>query len=952
MGGVSQNTRLKNRTGRSGVVCFLIAFCFLSSSRADDLSLYLGRRITRVDVVLEGVISGGTTEIKSLLEVSTGQDFSPVRIHDSLVRLYKSGLISGAKVEALEDGSSGVALRFLVKPQARIEKVSFEGNTVVSAAELRARLHELNLGEKLSEAVINRGTGELLTFYSSQGYYQSTVRPEVRLDSSGTRATVVYNIAPGEAARVSRYTLDIKGAEIDLSKVKRALVEDAPFTEAKVQEDMESIRQAYLQSDYLAVKLSNNVAVDMISNSVAVVIHCESGPMVSVDVVGIELDDKEKRKILPFYQTGGIDDLALDDGRRRLQDYVQRRGYFFAEIALPDPPNLQSDKARITYHVETGARYRLSSIEFEGLEALPLDLIEEQLKSKRAAFLPLVGPGRGFTSNELLRQDSLLIQKQLYELGYRRAEVEVRRGVSVTGENLIITFDVNQGSRTYIDSIEVRGNTIFTQQELRERLTVKPGDPFMTNAASQNADALLGVYNRGGYAGAQVFSELVDLGTSEGGDRVRLIFSISEGNRIRIRSVTTRGLTYVKAARLESDFYLFKEGEWLRNDRLQETERVLYETDAFQTVAINSEPVGEAADGIEEHAVTVDLIESKRYLLIYGFGFQTSQSDLEVPGLGFFNGARGNVQLTNVNILGRLYTGSIQLRTSRSELLGQVSFQNPRPFGFDYPAQFSIFARRLAEKSFRSDRYTALLQIERRMSSESIAYINYTFERIKIFDIQTSLDEVERNRRPIRLGRVGVSYARDTRDNAFDSTRGNFTFGSLSFASTIFGGNEQFIKFNAEHTRYYPIKALRNTVYLASARIGLAAPFGGRDSLPISERFFGGGSRDLRGFGFEEAGPRDAATGRPLGGNALVVINNELRFPITGILGGAVFSDTGNVFRRVKDFRPQKLSQSFGLGILAKTPIGPVRLDIAFLVFNRPAGEPIMRRHFTFGQTF
>jgi outer membrane protein insertion porin family len=934
------------------VICLLLAFCFISAARADDLSLYLGRRVTRVDVILEGVASGGTGEIRSLLEVSAGQDFSPLRIRDSLARLYKSGLISGAKVEALEDGSSGVAIRFVVRPQARIEKVSFEGNTVVASSELRARLHELNLGEKLSESVINRGTGELVTFYASRGYYQAAITPQVRLDSSGTRATVVYRVAPGEAARVSRSTVDFKGARLDLSRIKRAIVEGAPFTEAAVQEDMERIRQAYLQSDYLAVKISHNVAVDMISNSVAVTLHCESGPMVEVEVVGIELDDKEKRKILTFYQTGGIDDLALDDGRRRLLDYAQRRGYFFAEIALPDPPDLQQEKARITYHVETGARYRLTDIEFEGLEAIPLDRLEEQLKSKRAAFLPLVGPGRGFTSNELLRQDSLLIQKQLYELGYRRADVSFRRGVSVAGENLIITFEVKQGPRSYIDSLEVRGNTIFTQQELRERLTIKPGDPFMAGAASQNADALLSVYNLGGYAGAQVFSELIDVGTGEDGDRVRLIFSISEGNRIRIRSVTTRGLTNVKAARLEKDFYLFKTGEWLRNDRLQETERVLYETDAFQTVAINSELVGQAADGIEEHAVTVDLIESKRYLLIYGFGYQTSQSDLEVPGLGFLAGARGNVQLTNVNILGKLYTGSLQLRASRSELLGQVSFQNPRPFGYDYPAQFSIFARRLAEKSFRSDRYTSILQVERRLSPESIAYINYTFERIKIFDLQTSLDEIERNRRPIRLGRVGVSYARDTRDNAFDSTRGTFTFGSLSFASTVFGGNEQFIKFNAEHTRYYPIKLLRNTVFLTSARVGLAAPFGGRDSLPISERFFGGGSRDLRGFGFEEAGPRDATTGRPLGGNALLVINNELKFPITGILGGAVFSDTGNVFRRMKDFRPQKLSQSLGFGILAKTPIGPVRVDIAFLVFNRPAGEPVMRRHFTFGQTF
>ena len=181
---------------------------------------------------------------------------------------------------------------------------------------------------------------------------------------------------------------------------------------------------------------------------------------------------------------------------------------------------------------------------------------------------------------------------------------------------------------------------------------------------------------------------------------------------------------------------------------------------------------------------------------------------------------------------------------------------------------------------------------------------------------------------------------------------GAFTLGSLSIASTVLGGNEQFVKLVAEHSRYYPIRRFRETVYSISGRLGLATPFGGKQTLPISERFFAGGSRDLRGFGFELAGPINLETGKPDGGNAVFIINNELRFPLVGILGGTVFSDTGNVFRRTKDFRPQNLTQTFGFGLRVKTPIGPVRIDFAFLVINKPPGAPTFRRQFSFGQTF
>ncbi|HWO02398.1 MAG TPA: POTRA domain-containing protein [Blastocatellia bacterium] len=951
------------------------------STRASEIGEFLGRRVTSVEVVIEGAPGGGIVEMRSLLDVAAGQDYSPVRIHDSLLRLYHSGLISGARVEGVPDDKNGVALRFVIKPQVRIDSVIFEGTPTFPVAELRARLNQLDAGSRLSAGAIARGLGDLSAYYAARGYYQARVVPDVRLDASNTRAVVVYTITPGEQARVSSYKLEVKGTQVDLSKVPKTIVEGQPFAQAAVGETIDRIRDAYLKQNYLAVRITSNVEPDLDNNKVAASITVESGPKVEVEVQGLTISDKDRTKTLPFYQQGGIDEFSLEEARRRLQDYAQKRGYFFAQVTRPDAPDLSQQSVKLVFKVDPGARYKLSNIDIHGVDALPHRDLETQMKSKTASPIPLFGLGRGITSDDMLRQDSNLIAKRLREVGYRRARVDTRRGVSVKGEKLIITFDVQQGPRTFIDEVALRGNNVLSRSELAEDLSVKARDPLTAAAVNKTNDQILAAYTTRGYATAEVAPEVVDLGNADGEERARLIFNVTEGNRARIRVINTRGTAKTDVGRLERDFYDFKKGAQLRPDKLQETERQLYDTAAFNSVAITSEPVGETPDGVEQRDVTVNLLEAKRYDLITGIGYQTNKGNLAVPGLAALNGVRGLVQLTQTNMFGKLYTGSAQLRVSQNELFGSLSFQNPRMFGTRYPVLFSVFARRLAQTTFRSDRYTAQVQAERRLSPDFIVYLAYNFERVSVFDLPCpkpspdclglTLEEIERNSRPIRLGRIGPRFALDRTNNRFDPSSGSRTLGSFDFASPFLGGNEEFVKFLIEHNRFYPISRFRDTVYSISGRLGLAVPFGGRLSLPISERFFAGGALDLRGFGFEEAGPhifvpkRDSngdiilnSNGEPtlvvspLGGNAVLVLNNTLRFPLFGPLLGTVFSDTGNVFARVRDMKFSNLTESVGVGIRIKTPIGPVRLEYGVLVWNKPPGVKGSHLHFTIGPTF
>jgi outer membrane protein assembly factor BamA len=111
--------------------------------------------------------------------------------------------------------------------------------------------------------------------------------------------------------------------------------------------------------------------------------------------------------------------------------------------------------------------------------------------------------------------------------------------------------------------------------------------------------------------------------------------------------------------------------------------------------------------------------------------------------------------------------------------------------------------------------------------------------------------------------------------------------------------------------------------------------------VPLPERFFGGGSASNRGFPDQQAGPRDSYTGFALGGNALLFHSTELRFPLIGDnISGVIFHDLGNVYsdlskisfrfhqRDLNDF--DYMVHAVGFGIRYRTPVGPLRIDLAY----------------------
>jgi outer membrane protein insertion porin family len=243
------------------------------------------------------------------------------------------------------------------------------------------------------------------------------------------------------------------------------------------------------------------------------------------------------------------------------------------------------------------------------------------------------------------------------------------------------------------------------------------------------------------------------------------------------------------------------------------------------------------------------------------------------------------------------------------------------------------------------------------------------------------------------VGGPGFTYIRDKRDNPLESTKGSY-FTLDGFASSkYFGSEADFGRALAQNSTYYAFggkgKAGHQFVFARSTTIGLEQPVNGTKvlppgscplnaageptctdfvTIPLPEQFFAGGGNSHRGFGLNQAGPRDPSSGFPLGGTALFVNNAELRLPPVTMpylgegFGFAIFHDMGNVFTAQHDMIKGLLrwhqanpslclpvgttpnscfnqfnnsgydytSHAVGLGVRYKTPIGPLRFDFGY----------------------
>jgi outer membrane protein insertion porin family len=320
---------------------------------------------------------------------------------------------------------------------------------------------------------------------------------------------------------------------------------------------------------------------------------------------------------------------------------------------------------------------------------------------------------------------------------------------------------------------------------------------------------------------------------------------------------------------------------------------------------------------------------------------------------------------------------------SEYRILG--TFREPRVMGTAADAFLTATVEQQMRTSFNFARRAFSAEAARRLTPYVSASGSYQIQRTELFDekiAETDKLLVDRLFPQLRLSSFSFSSVRDTRDDSLNPGAGHLVSGNAQLAARLIGSEVGFAKSFFTGQLFRTLPGTSQIVFAGSARLGLASGFprtvtridpatgqpvtgpGGEviiDSLrdlPASERFFAGGDTTVRGFAIDQLGTRATIdkNGYPIGGNALVIFNAELRIPVRGGLGLVGFLDSGNVFARSSDIDLTQLRGAAGFGVRYRSPVGPIRIDLGFkldrqdLVAGRP--ESARELHISLGQAF
>jgi outer membrane protein insertion porin family len=995
-------------------------------------------------------------EFHSIAEQAVGATYSVVRIRDSIEALHKTNKIVSVSVEA-EQATNGVNLRYVIKRKAQAQKVSIDIQNVlgdpVTEQELMFKLNLLDPGTPITEQTLQNNANIILEYLRDRGFFNAQVTYTETPLQNQTDVSVTFHVRPNVQAKVSSFNVNVAGADNAKIQLDLKLKPGELYSRDQLNTDLEKIRSDLRDQNFLAPELDEpRVVYDSEKNAINISVEGKVGPTVTVKVEAGKESVKSKStlsKLIPILSQGTLDYSAIVEGERRLENFYQEKGFFFANITPKcsvTPPfteeeasavtnnteflcsalgsaELTNRKVEVVYEGDLNRRLNLTDIRLKGTTQFTIEDIKPALESQESnilGFIPIFGYGHGLTSQRLLDQDATTIKSLLRELGYRDAQVRVNQGVSPTADNLIITFEVEEGPPTVVSDVSVAGNKEIDTATLLGLVNDLVGKNH-SRARVRNAQQKLSTfYSEHGYFDARITTSET-FAEEQNADRktVKVAFKVeNEGKKVVINRILVTGNIDTKPQAVLKAVTL-KPNEFLKRTDIYTSEQNLYSSDVFDRVDIKPQPAGPGPNGSRLSDVIISVEEQAPRLIQYGGGYST---DL---------GGNGFIDLRHFNLLGNLWQGGARIRWSQRQQIVQFDFVHPRfmPDGKNRFAPLRLTAEYQRDSTvtrfFRSafDRgtfgivqrldengnpvdefgnnagsptinrltFTAETNKTLNRSQRTVIYFRYRYEDVRLLNIDSLLikDLLLPDSR-VRISGFGATFIRDTREkcsikysiletiargepadrcryDAADPTRGDYLTAEYNVSIPALGANIGFHKLQLSYNYYYSFPSLRNATIAARAILGLATVFsrGNRFSsaqfpdlegiLPISERFFAGGAYTLRGFDFEEAGPRVVVVPQgvfrnskgdpvfldpftvPFGGNALAVVNIEGRIPLTDSVRAVPFYDGGNVFRRIGDiFNPPDVpandvfrqnlralwTHTVGLGLRIKTPIG------------------------------
>jgi len=888
-----------------------------------------------------------------LLQAVTLKQGAPLRMADvrkSIENLFATGRYDDIQVDA-EPRGSGVVVRFLTRNSWFVGRVSVTGK--VAEPPNRGQMASaagVNLGEPFHEDSLKQAQVGVHGLLVGDGYYENQVTPRVDYDAKTQQAHIQFIVESGPRAKYREPVLlgELKMAVdqiVAATRWKRRWVGGwHPVTQARTRDALDHVRQKYEKQERLMATVQlDSLNYDRNTRGVIPALQIDAGPVVDVKPIGAKVSNKTMRQNVPVYEEHTVDRDLLIEGQRNLQDAFQSAGYFEADVEFKQQ-RLQNDREEIDYLINLGRRHRFVSLQIQGNHYFRLDAIRE-----RILMTPRTWQMRhGRYSEALRRRDQDTIAELYTQNGFRDVQVTSKVVDDYQGKvgDIAVFVLINEGAQWFVSKLDVDGIQQLDATSILRTLSCAEGQPFSEFSVAADRDAILAYYFKNGFPNATF-----EWSSAPGpqAHHVDLRFLVSEGRRQYVRDVIVEGLESTRPSVVARNLSLAA-GDPLSPIQMADTQRRLYDLGIFSQVDMAiQDPDGEAA----YKYVIYDMDEANQWRLDGGLGAEiarlgASETSLDSPAGATGFSPRLTFDVTRLNLLGLGHTVSLQTRVSTIEQRAILSYLAPRVRNHDnLDLTFTgVFDNTHGVNTFAAKREEGSVQLAQKLSKPSTVLYRFSYRRVSTSDLKIDPNLVPLLSQPVRVGILSANYIQDRRDDPVEPHHGIYNTVDLGLASNIFGSQVNFVRGLARNATYHRIG--KKLVLARQLTFGDIIPYNygsqftsASEAVPFPERFFGGGGASLRAFPENQAGPRDLTTGFPIGGNALLFNNTELRFPLFGDdIGGVLFHDAGNIYSSLDkiSFRVRQdnlqdfdyMAHAVGFGLRYRTPIGPVRVDLAY----------------------
>src|SRR6266567_1797662 len=912
-------------------------------SPADEAPL-----VTEVRIVSEdGHVLNAST---SAIAVEVGKPLDREKVAASLKALYRTGVYSDIRALS-EHVEGGIRVDFVVRENLFFNQVIVAGLKPPPSEASAAAAMQITLGDAFRKQTLDEALDRLKARLQEEGFYTAKMNTELRPHPAEHQMDVVVSIDPGARVRVGVIHLTNNTEYLDSEIASRfKLKAGKEITSVKIQNGTSRIRKFLVKKGHLSGRAAvRRGTYDSAKNTVDLTLDVSEGARVKVEVAGAKFSKGDLKKLIPIYQEGAVDPDLLEEGKRNIRERLEREGYFDASVEYASAmrevqtKSWKGQEQVITYTIERGDRHKLIGIEITGNHYFDKELLSGRLQIYKAAF-----GSRGTFSRRILEGDRQSMENLYRANGFPAATVaaQVEDNYGKKQGDLLIRFVVSEGVQTRVADLKIEGNHAFEKEELLAVIASLPGQPYSDfNVSTDRANILARYFNEGfpeatfeshsepveeqaAAANSNPVGKLQDKTSESRAEKktapvaknaVRLIYIIHEGQQVHTRHVLITGYDHTRQGVIRREVQV-KPAAPLREGQVVDSQRRLY-------------------------------------------------------NLGVFN----RVTIAPQNLTGRADSLSLKLRGSTLQGRALLGYSVPNTFGNSHlSSQATAFVEKTQDiNTFTESRYEGSIQLTDHFSTRTTLLYRYSFRKVLVSNLNIPPEEIPLFQQPTLVSQFSTTWVRDTRNNPADATRGWLNSADFGIADTYVGSSASFIRFLYQNSSYHPIK--RRFSFARSFRIGVLAPYRDTVSLtfpaqtqeplpqliPLPERFFAGGGTSLRGFALNQAGPRDSQTGFPVGGQAMLVFNQEFRFPLRlpylgNRLGGTLFYDGGNVYSTVNRitlrwtspkpiFDPANpkqclfnctnelnyFSHTVGVGVRYSTPVGPIRVDLGYQM-NRP----------------